>query len=311
MKIGLIDVDGHHFPNIPLMKLSAWHKKNGDSVEWYNPMFCEKMDIVYMSKIFSFTDDYPFPVYADKIVKSGSGYAIKVVDGKEIYDKSADVNLPYEIEHIFPDYSLYPDLTKDTAYGFLTRGCPRNCEFCHVGIKEGKCSVKVADLSEFWNGQKNIVLCEPNLIACKDWKNLLQQLIDSRAYIDINQGIDIRLMTEEKAEIISRLKIKNIHFAWDRYAEKDVILPKLQMFKSITNWNFRKMTVFVLVNFDTTFEQDLERVYTLRDMGFNPYIMVYNKFGTERKSNIQKLQRWVNNRMIFRSVPTFDEYLTK
>lgn len=311
MKIGLIDVDNHNFPNIPLMKLSAWHKKNGDSVEWYNPMFCGKMDIVYMSKIFSFTDDYPFPIYADKIVKSGSGYAIKTVDGKEIYDKSADVSLPYEIEHIFPDYSLYPDLTKDTAYGFLTRGCPRNCEFCHVGIKEGKCSVKVADLSEFWNGQKNIVLCDPNLIACKDWKNLLQQLIDSRAYIDINQGIDIRLMTEEKAEIISRLKIKNIHFAWDRYDEKDVILPKLQMFKSITNWNFRKMTVFVLVNFDTTFEQDLERVYTLRDMGFNPYIMIYNKSETERKSNIRKLQRWVNNRVIFRTVPTFDEYLKK
>lgn len=311
MKIGLIDVDGHHFPNIPLMKLSAWHKKNGDSVEWYNPMFCGKMDIVYMSKIFSFTDDYPFPVYADKIVKSGSGYAIKIVDGKEIYDKSADVSLPYEIEHIFPDYSLYPDLTKDTAYGFLTRGCPRNCEFCHVRIKEGKCSVKVADLSEFWNGQKNIVLCDPNLIACKDWKSLLQQLIDSRAYIDINQGIDIRLMTEEKAEVISHLKIKNIHFAWDRYSEKDVILPKLQMFKSITNWNFRKMTVFVLVNFDTTFEQDLERVYTLRDMGFNPYIMIYNKSETERKSNIRKLQRWVNNRVIFRTVPTFDEYLKK
>ena len=125
MKIGLIDIDGHHFPNIPLMKLSAWHKKNGDSVEWYNPTFCGKMDIVYMSKIFSFTDDYQLPVYAGKIVKSGSGYAIKVVDGKEVYDKSADVNLPYEIEHISPDYSLYPDLTKDTAYGFLTRGCPR------------------------------------------------------------------------------------------------------------------------------------------------------------------------------------------
>lgn len=311
MKIALIDIDGHHFPNIPLMKLSAWHKENGDSVEWYNPIFCEKMDIVYMSKIFSFTDDYPFPVYADKIVKSGSGYAIKVVDGKEIYDKSADVNLPYEIEHIFPDYSLYPDLTKDTAYGFLTRGCPRNCEFCHVGIKEGKCSVKVADLSEFWNGQKNIVLCDPNLIACREWKDLIQQLIDSKAYIDINQGIDIRLMTEEKAEMISRLKVKAVHFAWDRYDEKDIILPKLQMFKGITNWNYRKMTVFVLVNFDTTFEQDLERVYTLRDMGFNPYIMVYNKFGTERKSNIRKLQRWVNNRMIFRSVPTFDEYLKK
>ncbi|MBD5159881.1 MAG: hypothetical protein HDT23_06555 [Ruminococcus sp.] len=190
MKIGLIDVDGHHFPNIPLMKLSAWHKQNGDSVDWYNPTLCEKMDIVYMSKIFSFTDDYQLSVYADKIVKSGSGYAIKVVDGKEVYDKSADVNLPYEIEHISPDYSLYPDLTKDTAYGFLTRVCPRNCEFCHVGIKEGKCSVKVADLSEFWDGQKNIVLCDPNLLACRDWKNLLQQLIDSKAYVDINQGVD-------------------------------------------------------------------------------------------------------------------------
>lgn len=280
-------------------------------MEWYNPMFCGKMDIVYMSKVFSFTDDYPFPIYADKIIKSGSGYAIKIEDGKEIYDKSADVNLPYEIEHTFPDYSLYPDLTKDTAYGFLTRGCPRNCEFCHVGIKEGNRSVKVADLSEFWNGQKNIVLCDPNLIACKDWKNLLHQLIDSKAYIDINQGIDIRLMTEEKAEIISRLKIKNIHFAWDRYDEKDVILPKFQMFKSITNWNFRKMTVFVLVNFDTTFEQDLERVYTLRDMGFNPYIMVYNKTETSGKDKVRQLQRWVNNRVIFRSVPTFDEYLKK
>ncbi len=311
MKICLIDVDGHNFPNIPLMKLSAWHKKKGDSVEWYNPISSEKMDIVYMSKMFSFTSDYPYPINADKVIKSGSGYAIKIADGKEIYDKSVDVNLPYEIEHIYPDYSLYPDLTKDTAYGFLTRGCPRNCDFCHVGTKEGQCSVKTADLSEFWDGQKNIILCDPNLIACKDWKNLLQQLIDSKAYIDINQGIDIRLMTEEKAEIISRLKIKNIHFAWDRYGEKDVILPKLQMFKSITNWNFRKMTVFVLVNFDTTFEQDLERVYTLRDMGFNPYIMIYNKSETERKSNIRKLQRWVNNRVIFRTVPTFDEYLKK
>ncbi len=308
MKIALIDVDGHNFPNIPLMKLSAWHKKKGDSVEWYNPISSEKMDIVYMSKVFSFTSDYPYPINADKVIKSGSGYAIKIADGKEIYDKSVDVNLPYEIEHIYPDYSLYPDLTKDTAYGFLTRGCPRNCDFCHVGTKEGQCSVKVADLSEFWDGQKNIILCDPNLIACKDWKNLLQQLIDSRAYIDINQGIDIRLMTEEKAEIISRLKIKNIHFAWDRYSEKDVILPKLQMFRNITNWNFRKMTVFVLVNFDTTFEQDLERVYTLRDMGFNPYIMVYNKARTTGKDKIRQFQRWVNNRIIFRTVPTFEEY---
>lgn len=308
MKIGLIDVDGHNFPNIPLMKLSAWHKHNGDSVEWYEPMLNKKMYVVYMSKVFSFTPDYDYPINADKIVKSGSGYAISLVDGKEVYDKSVDVNLPFEIEHIYPDYSLYPDLTKDTAYGFLTRGCPRNCSFCHVGSKEGKCSVKAADLSEFWNGQKNIVLCVPNLIACQDWKDLLQQLIDSKAYIDINQGIDIRLMTEEKAEMISRLKIKSIHFAWDRYEDKDIIVPKFQMFKDITQWGFRKMSVFVLVNYDTTFEQDLERIYTLRDMGYNPYIMVYDKAHTTGKDKIRQLQRWVNNRVIFRTVNTFEEY---
>lgn len=307
MRVGLIDVDSHNFPNIPLIKLSAWHKENGDTVEWYKPILGH-MDVVYMSKVFSFSEDYPFVIDADKIVRGGSGYAIKLIDGKEIYDKSLDSDLPYDIEHIFPDYSLYPEFTKDTAYGFLTRGCPRNCAFCHVAEKEGKCSVKVADLSEFWNGQKNIVICDPNLIACKDWKNLLQQLIDSKAYIDINQGVDIRIMTENKAEMLSKLKVRNIHFAWDRYEDKNIILPKFQMFREISGWSYRKMTVFILTNFNTTFEQDLERVYTLRDMGYNPYIMVYDKAHTTTKDNVRRLQRWVNNRVIFRSTSTFDEY---
>ncbi len=282
MKVGLIDVDGHNYPNLPLMKLSAWHMTQGDSVEWYKPMISEHLDIVYMSKVFSFTEDYPYHINADKVIKGVSGYAIRLIDGKEVYDKSADHDLPYEIEHIYPDYSLYHDMTKDTAYGFLTRGCPKGCDFCHVANKEGKCSVKVADLSEFWRGQKNIVLCDPNLLACTEWKELLQQLIDSKAYIDINQGLDIRLMTEEKAEMISRLKVKAVHFAWDRYEDKDSILTKFQIFKEISGWSYRKLSVFVLVNFNTTFEQDLERVYMLRDLGYNPYIMVYNKAHTHR-----------------------------
>ena len=310
MKIGLIDLDSHHFPNIPLMKISAWYKQNGDSVEWYEPLKSGHMDKVYMSKVFSFTPDYPFSIDTDEIIRGGSGYAISVIDGKEVYDKSMDRDLPSCIEHIYPDYSLYPELTKDTAYGFLTRGCPRGCGFCHVEAKEGRCSIKVADLSEFWRGQKNIVLCDPNLIACPDWQDLLQQLIDSKAYIDLNQGIDIRLLNEEKAEYISRLKVRAVHFAWDRYEDKDYILPKFQMFKEISGWSYRKMSVFVLVNFDTTFEQDLERVYTLRDMGFNPYIMVYDKAHTTGKDNVRKLQRWVNNRILFRSVPAFEEYIS-
>lgn len=198
MKVGLIDVDGHNFPNIALMKLSAYHKKQGDTVEWYEPMFSPDMDIVYMSKVFSFTDDYIYPIRAKKIVKGGSGYCINTVDGRENYNKSIDVPLPYEIEHIYPDYSLYPELTKDTAYGYLTRGCPRACDFCHVVAKEGRKAYKVADLSEFWNGQKNIVLLDPNITACREWKDLFQQLIDSGAYVDFSQGLDIRLMTEKK-----------------------------------------------------------------------------------------------------------------
>lgn len=303
-KIGLIDVDGHNFPNIPLMKISAWHKAQGDSVEWYNPMFSGHMDKVYMSKVFSFTPDYEYFVDADEVEKGGSGYCITTVDGKEVYDKSLDSELPTEIEHTYPDYSIY-NIT-DTAYGFLSRGCPRGCAFCHVEAKEGRRTFKVADLSEFWNGQKNIVLCDPNILACRQWKDLLQQLIDSKAWVDINQGLDIRLMTEEKAEMLKQIKTKNLHFAWDRYEDKKTIVPKFKMFKDITGINERKLGVYVLCNFDTTIEQDIERIYTLRDLGYTPYVMIYNKQKAPRK--IRLLQRWCNNRIIFRTVPKFEDY---
>jgi len=310
MKIGLIDVDGHNYPNLPLMKISAYHKKKGDIVVWYKGLLAGHCDVVYMSKVFSFTPDYKYKINADKIIKGGSGYCIELVGGREVYHSERDIQLPYEIEHIYPDYSLYPEQTKDTAYGFLTRGCPRGCSFCHVEAKEGRRSYKVADLSEFWRGQKNIVLCDPNLIACKDWKDLLQQLIDSNAYIDINQGIDIRLMTEEKAKMIKQLKIKNIHFAWDRYEDKEFIVPKFKMFKEITQFDYRKLTVFVLTNFDTTFEQDLERVYTLRNLGYYPYIMVYDKQHTTMDDKCRQLQRWCNNRKLYNVVKWFEDYDT-
>ena len=137
--IGLIDVDGHNFPNLPLMKISAYHKQMGDDVEWWLPL--NHYDKVYVSKVFTFTPDIETCINADEVVYGGTGYGLKN-------------NLPDEIEHMYPDYSLYPELTKDTAYGFLTRGCPRACPFCIVAEKEGRKSVKVADLNEFWDGQK-------------------------------------------------------------------------------------------------------------------------------------------------------------
>lgn len=315
MKVGLIDVDGHNYPNLPLMKLSAWHRQQGDSVEWYMPILHGLpgmgFDRVYMSKVFSFKPDFPYSVNADEVIRGGSGYAIKTVDGKEVFQKEKDGQLPYDVEHIYPDYSIYAAQTKDTAFGFLTRGCHRGCKFCHVGCKEGKQSRKVADLSEFWRGQKNIVLCDPNLIACKDWKDLLGQLIDSRARVDINQGVDIRILTEEKAEMIKQLKIKAIHFAWDRYGDKEAIVPKLRYFKEITGWGVEKMIVFVLTNYDTTHEQDLERIYTLRDLGYNPYVMIYKKELTKGTDKVRLLQRWVNNRKIFATIARFEDYDSK
>lgn len=315
MRIGLIDVDSHNFPNLPLMKLSAWHKRQGDSVEWYipiqhgfpNPPF----DKVYMSKVFSFTPDYPYYINAKEVVKGGSGYCISLENGKEVYHKENDGQLPYEVEHIYPDYEIYYDIipeVKDTAYGFLTRGCPCDCDFCHVACKEGKCSYKVADLDSFWRGQRNIVLLDPNITACKDWKELFQQLIDSKAWVDFSQGLRIHMMTQEKAEMIKKIKIKNIHFAWDKYEDKDIVIPKFKMFKEITGWDYRKMAVYMLCNFDTTFEQDLQRVYTLRDLGYNPYVMLYNKDSIPQGHRLLHLQRWVNNRIIFRTCDRFEDY---
>ena len=308
MRIGLIDVDGHNYPNLPLMKLSAWHKSQGDHVEWYYPMISGHMDIVYMSKVFSFTPDYEFCIDADRIEKGGSGYCISLVDGKEVYDKSKDKELPYEIEHIYPDYSIYPKETKDTAFGFLTRGCPRGCGFCHVEAKEGRCSRKVADLSEFWRGQKNIVLCDPNILACKDHMELLQQLVDSKARVNFNQGLDIRLVNDRNLELLKKIKLQSIHFAFDDYKQKDIIEPKLREFANKTGFDRHKgqVMVYILTNFDTTIEQDLYRIQLCRELNFSPYPMIYDK---EHSDPIyRKLQRWCNN-FIFWKVPEFEDYM--
>ena len=304
-RIGLIDVDGHNYPNLPLMKISAWHKAQGDSVEWYQPLFSGHMDKVYMSKVFSFTPDFEYVVNADEVVKGGTGYAIELIDGKEQYNKARDNALPPEIEHIYPDYELYG--ITDTAYGFLTRGCPRGCGFCHVGNKEGKCSYKVADLSEFWRGQKNIVLQDPNILACKDHLELLQQLVESKAKVEFNQGIDIRLINDRNLELLRKIKLDKIHFAFDRWQDKDIIEPRLRQFVKETGYNRGKgrVMVYILVNFDTTIEQDIYRIQLCRELNISPYPMIYDK--KHCKPIYKKLQRWCSN-FIFWSCPTFEEY---
>lgn len=155
------------------------------------------------------------------------------------------------------------------------------------------------------------MLLDANITACKDWEMLLQQLIDSGAWVDFSQGLDIRTMTEEKAEMLKQIKVKRIHFAWDRYEDKEKVIPKLKKFKEITQWDKRKMAVYILTNFNTSHEQDLERIYTVRDLGYWPYVMVYNKEGLPKGHITRKLQRWVNMRAIFEKVQTFEEYMRK
>ena len=295
MKIGLIDVDGHNFPNLALMKLSAWHKARGDTVEWWWGF--GEYDRVYMSKVFdeTYSPDIPEPLNAREVVKGGTGYGL-------------DNHLPDEVEHICPDYSLYPKLAKDTAYGFLTRGCPRGCDFCIVAKKEGRASRKVADLSEWWRGQKNIKLLDPNLLACQEHMDLLRQLAESGAWVDFTQGLDCRLLTAENIAAIGAVKVEEIHFAWDYMSESESVINGLKLYAEIANKKPHGFygAVYVLTNYNTSMDENLYRIYTLRDMGYNPYVMIYNKPSASKE--IRWLQRWCNNRIVFNSCPDFKDY---
>lgn len=293
MNIGLIDVDGHNYPNLALMKISAWHKAKGDTVEWCLPL--NHYDIVYQSKVFdeTYSPDISWIPQADKVIKGGTGYGL-------------DNKLPNEIEHIYPDYSIYEHISTDTAYGFLTRGCPRGCEFCIVARKEGRKSYKVADLSEFWRGQKHIELLDPNILACRDHIDLLQQLVDSKAWVNFNQGLDIRLTNEQNIALINRVKVKEIHFAWDN--PKDDLRPYFEQYKRFAKHKPHGEfgTVYCLTNFGSTMEENLYRIYTLRELGYAPYVMIYDKPNAPRE--LRLLQRWCNNRIIFKSCPRFEDY---
>lgn len=301
IKIGLWS-DCHNFPSLPLMKLSAYHKSIGDTVELFDRW--NTFDLVYASKVFSFTEDIDiYPVQADEIRKGGTGYCISVQNGKEVFDNSKNNDLPSEIEHIYPDYSLYPEYKY--AAGFLTRGCPRSCGFCVVSKKEGICSRQVADLSEFWRGQKEIKLLDPNLLACRDHEKILQQLVESKANVDFTQGIDIRLTNPDNIKLLNSIKTSMLHFAWDN--PKQDLTEYFKRFSEHTAIKSdRNKSVYVLTNYNSTLDEDLYRIYTLRDLGYSPYVMIYQKETAPRE--IRRLQRWVNCRWVFRSVDKFEDY---
>lgn len=311
MRIGLIDVDGHNFPNLALMRISAYHKARGDEVEWWWTDFYH-YDIVYMSKVFSdaYSPDKPEPMNADKVIKGGTGYCITLGDdGKEHFDQSKNTPLPPEIEKMFPDYSIYPQY--DYAISMTSRGCPRGCQFCHVAAKEGRCSAKVADVSDFWTpetGKREIKVLDPNITACREKRDLMRQYRETGCYIDFTQGLDIRCLNDEDIEDLNRMKIRMLHFAWDN--PKDDLEGRFRRFAEQYRKKGHCKTVYVLTNYNSTMEENLHRIYTLRDMpngGYDPYVMIYNK--PDAPKEIRRLQRWCNNKIIFKKCRRFEDYI--
>lgn len=289
MRIGLIDVDGHNFPNLALMKISSYHKRRGDDVEWTIPMM-KRYDRIYASKIFTFTPDFnPLEFQAEEVMKGGTGYDIKSV-------------LPQPIEdNLNPDYSIYPNC--NYSIQFYSRGCIRHCPFCLVYDKEGKIRpVEPMELNP--NGQWIEVL-DNNFFANPRWREAVEDL--RRQHLPVKfHGVDIRIMDEEQAEALNSLRLKGyVHIAWD--------LPQIDLtpqLEAITKYiKPYKIACYVLVGFNSTRDQDLHRLRTLKRLGILPFVQPFRDYTNQRKpTQYEKdLGRWANRAWLFKSMD-FNDY---
>jgi hypothetical protein len=291
VKVGIRQIDGK-YPNLALMKLSAWHKRRGDKVEWFMPLDGE-YDVVYASKVFDYTpDDIYLPV---DTIRGGTGYDLTKKLGSEI-------------ELMVPDYSIYP--TWDAAIGFTTRGCPRNCPYCVVPEKEGPLSV-VTDIDGFWTGQDRVVLLDNNLTAApfEHFEHVLLQCIVRRLKVDFCQGLDIRLITWKHARLLARVQtFKRIHFAFDRLCDEPAVRAGVKTLVENGVPVYRLM-FYVLIGYDSAPEEDLYRVEVLRELGVDPFVMPFDKYDRYQEA----FAAWVNTKPVFKTIPwkTFGTNRTK
>jgi len=271
MKVGLIQIDGK-LPNLALMKLSAWHRSKGDDVT--------------ILDISNFSFDR---IYGSKIFMGGSGYDIKQ-------------KLPQEIEAQVPDYEKF---NTDYSIGFTSRGCIRDCGFCIVKEKEG--DFKDVDMS--WIKHSKVILLDNNFLASSKWREKLQHFIDNNLKISFNQGLDIRLITKEKAEMLAKTKYydlkfnaRRLYFAWDNIKDEEIVLRGIKILLD-AGIKPHHLMFYVLVGFDTTFEQDYHRFEILDKLGVKPFIMLYNQC-KERK--LRHFARWVNK--LYYQLCKFEDY---
>lgn len=260
MNIGLHDAErdyfrtGNKFPNYAIMKISAYHKSQGDNVEWWNPLYC--YDRVYSSKVFDFTPADPY-LPADAI-RGGTGYT----------DLPADNSLPGEVDDMFPDYSIYPEC--DYAIGYLTRGCPNNCRWCVVPRKEGKISPyrKWQDIVR--GDTDKLVLMDNNILACDYGISQLEGLAGSGYRIDLNQGMDARLVDDRIADILSRISwIRFIRFSCD---QKSQVEPVRKAIGLLGRHGVRPYRIFIYILVTPDLQDAMERVEALKAYkGINLY----------------------------------------
>ena len=284
MKIGLIDVDGHNFPNVALMKIASWHRSKGDSVEWAMSAMFEYYDRIYASKVFTFTPDFePLQYSASEIVRGGTGYDIKS-------------RLPEDIEqHRGLCYDLYPQ--HRFSVQFYSRGCIRRCPFCLVHDKEGE--IHSTPPME-WNPRAEWVeVLDNNFFASPDWRDAIKDLRAQRLPVRFH-GVDVRIMDEEQAEALNTLRMKgDVHIAWD--LPQIDLTPQLEaMTKYIKPYN---ITCYVLVGFNSTREQDMHRLRTLRRLGIRPFVQPFRDYTNSRTpSQYEKdLARWANRPWTFKT----------
>lgn len=289
MKVGLIDVDGHNFPNVALMKLASWHREHGDIVEWAEPLFGE-YDRIYASKVFTFTQDYNQALYNTKeTVKGGTGYDIKS-------------RLPDEIEsHTGLSYDLYPQYRFSVQ--FYSRGCIRHCPFCLVHDKEGAIhSVKPME----WNPNAEwIEVLDNNFFAAPSWQEAIEDLRRQNLPVKFH-GVDVRIMNEEQARALKSVKLKGgIHIAWD-LPEVDLTSQLEALTKYISP---RNIVCYVLVGFNSTKDQDIYRLRTLKRLKILPFVQPYRDYENHRvPGQYEKdLARWANRLWLFKSMD-FTEY---
>lgn len=282
MLIGLHDSDKTGFPNLALMKLSAWHKAHGDTVEWWLPL--GEYDKVYSSKVFTFSAENEY--LPPGVVKGGTGYGI--------YG-----DLPEEIDAMYPDYSIYPDCKY--AIGYLTRGCIRRCPWCVVPKKEGNIR-PYRTWEEIKRPDSNkIVFMDNNVLACEYGREQLRSMIGQPVKIDFNQGLDARLIDDGVAETLSALNwIRFIRMSCDTDAVLSTVLKAVERLDRNGVKPYRVFVYLLVQELDSA----LRRAEALKAVGVEVFAQPYRDFENkiEPTKEMRRFARWVNRKSIFKTV---------